>query len=117
MRGNYHTSHEERRRLFHALSQIWERKETDVDLVSTQLFLRDCHELLEELGYESGSWEYDGEEIWITFYQEGCPNLTMMSDGYIGSLKLFYNPDTDDADEEKIKELTRKHWGKYFPVI
>ena len=117
MRGKYHTNHEERRRFFLALSRIWERKETDIDLVSTQLCLRDCHELLEELGYESGSWEYDSEEIWITFYQEGCPNLTMMSDGYIGSLKLFYNPDTDDASEEKIKELMKEHWGKYFPVI
>jgi hypothetical protein len=41
----------------------------------------------------------------------------MMSDGYIGSLELFYNPDADDANEEKIKELVREHWGKYFPVI
>jgi hypothetical protein len=116
MRGNYHTSHEERRRFFHALLQICDRGESDVDLVSSELCLRDCVELVQELGYKPADWEYDREETWITCYQENCPLLTLMSDGYLGSLKLFYNPDDNDADEEKIKELMRKHWGKYFPV-
>lgn len=117
MRGNYHTGHEERRGFFHALGQIYERRVAEVDLVSSQLSLRDCVELIQELGYEPENWEYDGEEIWITCYQQNCPHLTLMSDGYVGSLKIFYNPDADDADEEKIKELIKEHWGKYFPII
>ena len=117
MRGNYHTSHEERRRFFHALEQICDRNETDVDLVGTQLSLRDCVELIQELGYEPADWEYDSEEIWVTCYQEDCPYLTLMSDGYLGSLKLFYNLEANEASVGKIKELMRKHWGKYFPVI
>lgn len=117
MRGNYHTGHEERRRFFHALQQICDRSESSVDLVSSQLCLRDCVELMQELGYEPEDWTYDSEEIWVTCYQENYPYFTLMSDGYLGSLKLFYNPDANDAGEEKVKELMRKHWGKYFPVI
>jgi hypothetical protein len=117
MRGNYHTGHEERGRFFHALLRICDRGESDVDLVSSQLCLRDCIELIQELGYEPVDWEYDSEEIWATCYQENCPRLTLMSNGYLGSLKLFYNQDADDADSEKLKELMRKHWGKHFPVI
>jgi hypothetical protein len=117
MRGSYTTTHDDRRKFFHALLQICDRGESGVDLISSQLCLRDCVELIQELGYEPADWEYDSEEIWVTCYQENCPILTLMSDGYLGSLKLFYNPDADDADTEKIKELMRTHWGKYFPVI
>ena len=117
MRGNYHTSHEERKRFFQGLSSACGREEYDISLTNTNLCLRDCIELVQELGYEPADWDYDCEEIWITCYQENCPNLTVMSDGYIGSLKLFYQPSKDPQAAEKIIELMRKHWGKYFPVI
>lgn len=118
MRGEYYTSDEDRRRFFHALNKLCQENEDDVDLIGSQLCLRDCLVLLGELGYEQGSWDVDGGEgeIWVACYQEDCPPLTVLSDGFLGRLKIFFQ-DGNDVDEEKIKELMRKHWGKYFPVI
>ena len=55
-------------------------------------------------------------EIWVTFYQEEYPSITMLSDGYLGRLEIFWSGRVS-VDTEKLKELMRKHWGKYFPVI
>ena len=118
MRGNYHTSHEERRRFFYELEKLCKDNTDEVDLMDTQLCLRDCLFLLDELGYVSGDWEVDaGEgEIWVTCYQEDMTNITLLSDAYLGRLDMFWSGRVS-IDTEKMKELMRKHWGKYFPVI
>jgi hypothetical protein len=121
MRGKYYTDSEDRRRFFHALCELCKDGVNEVDMVGSQLCLRDCIELLDELGYCSGDWEVDaGEgEIWVTFYQEEYPFITVLSDGYLGRLKIFWSfwSDSGDINTEALKELIRKHWGKYFPVI
>ena len=52
MRGNYFTTNEDRRRFFHRLSQLCDKPTEWCDLVSTQLSMYNCVDLLEELGYE-----------------------------------------------------------------
>ena len=118
MRGKYYTDSEDRRRFFHSMCELCKDNVDEVDMIGSQLCLRDCIELLEELGYCSSDWEVDaGEgEIWVTFYQEEYPYITILSDGYLGRLKMFW-PERVSVDNEKVKELMRKHWGKYFPVI
>ena len=118
MRGEYFTTDEDRRRFFHALNELCKDNTDEVDLIGSQLCLRDCLFLLDELGFDSGQWDVDASEgeIWVTCYQENYPSLTILSDGYLGRLQLFFQ-DGSDADEETIRELMRKHWGKYFPVI
>ena len=118
MRGSLYTGLEERRRLFYILdSEICRKRNDKVDMIPSNLCLRDCVELFDELGYVADEWTYDSEEIWVSFRQKDCPMFTIVSDGYLGTLNLLYNPDSDDANEEKIKELMKTHWGKYFPVI
>ena len=118
MRGSLYTGLEERRRLFYILdSEICRKRKDKVDMIPSNLCLRDCVELFDELGYVADEWTYDSEEIWVSFRQKDCPMLTIVSDGYLGTLNLIYNVDSDDANEEKIKELMKKHWGKYFPII
>ena len=118
MRGKYCTDNEDRRRFFHFLCELCKDKVDEVDLISSQLCLRDCMVLLDELGYSMGDWDVDmGEgEIWVTFYQEEYPSITMLSDGYLGRLQIFWSGRVS-VDTEMVKELMRKHWGKYFPVI
>lgn len=118
MRGEYRTTHDDRRRFFHSMCELCKDKVDEVDMIGSQLCLRDCIELLDELGYCSGDWEVDaGEgEIWVTFYQEEYPPITVLSDGYLGKLEMFWSGRVS-VDSEKMKELMRKHWGKYFPVI
>lgn len=119
MRGNYHTSHEERRRFFYELEKLCKDNTIEVDLIDTQLCLRDCLFLLDELGFVSSDWEVDaGEgEIWVTCYQDGMAYITLLSDGYLGRLKMFWSPEPTREDIDKLKELMKKHWGKYFPTI
>ena len=57
MRGEYQVTHEDRRRFFHALLELCQSQVDKVDLVSTQLCLCNCIDLLEELGYEQYEWE------------------------------------------------------------
>lgn len=118
MRGKYYTDSEDRRCFFHLICELCKDKVNEVDMIDSQLCLRDCIELLNELGYCLGDWEVDsGEgEIWATFYQEEYPSITILSDGYLGKLKMFWSK-YDSVDNEKMKELMKKHWGKYFPVI
>jgi hypothetical protein len=91
----------------------------EVDLTDTQLCLRDCLFLLDELGFVSSDWEVDaGEgEVWITCYQEDMTYITLLSDAYLGRLQMFWTPGPTQEDIDKLKELMKKHWGKYFPVI
>ena len=119
MRGEYFTTSEDRRRFFHALSELCKDNTDEVDLIGSQLCLRDCLFLLDELGFVSGDWEFDaGEgEIWVTCYQEDMAYITLLSDGYLGRLKMFWSPEPTKEDIDKLKEFMRKHWGKYFPVI
>ena len=119
MRGEYFTTCEDRRRFFHSLNELCKDNTDEVDLMGTQLCLRDCLFLLDELGYVSGDWDFDaGEgEIWVTCYQEDMTNITLLSDGYLGRLKMFWSPEPTQEDIDKLKELMRENWGKYFPVI
>lgn len=119
MRGNYHTSHEERRRFFYELEKLCKGNTVEVDLIDTQLCLRDCLFLLDELGYVYSDWEVDaGEgEIWVTCYCDDMAYITLLSDGYLGRLKMFWSPEPTQKDRDGLKELIKKHWGKYFPVI
>ena len=119
MRGNYYTDSNDRRRFFHALNSFCQDDAIEVDLMSTQLCLRDCLFLLEELGFVSGEWDVDASEgeIWVTCYYEGMAYITLLSDGYLGRLKMFWSPEPTPEDIDKLKELMRENWGKYFPVI
>ena len=119
MRGEYYTSGEDRRRFFHALNEMCKEAVFEIDLISSQLCLRDCLELLDELEYVYSDWDVDGGEgeIWVTCYCNEMPYITVLSDGYLGRLKMYWSDETTNADREKLKELMRKHWGKYFPVI
>ena len=67
MRGEYFTTNEDRRRFFHALNDFCKEDAVEVDLMSSQLCLRDCLFLLDELGYVYSDWDVDaGEgEIWV----------------------------------------------------
>ena len=119
MRGNYNTTDADRRRFFHSLCDLCRDNTDEVNLMGTQLCLRDCLFLLDELGYVSGDWEVDaGEgEIWVTCYQEDMTNITLLSDAYLGRLKMFWSPEPTQEGIDKLKELMRIYWGKYFPVI
>ena len=67
MRGEYYTSGEDRRRFFHALNEMCKEEVFEIDLISSQLCLRDCLELLDELEYVYSDWDVDGGEgeIWV----------------------------------------------------
>ena len=119
MRGEYFTTNEDRRRFFHALNDFCKEDAVEVDLMSSQLCLRDCLFLLDELGYVYSDWDVDaGEgEIWVTCYQEDMAYITLLSDGYLGRLKMFWSPEPTQKDKDGLKELMRENWGKYFPVI
>ena len=121
MRGNYNITHEDRVRLFHSLCELCKDSFDEVDLIGTQLSLCNCLELMGELGYEAefqdtNGWE--GETWWIC-KQEGYPSISFWASAYAGDLYVYWTgrDDDEDIDTEKLKELMRKHWGKYFPVI
>ena len=119
MRGEYFTTNEDRRRFFHTLNDFCKDDVVEVDLIGTQLCLRDCLLLLDELDYVSEDWDVDVSEgeIWVTCYQDNMTNITLLSDGYLGRLKMFWSPEPTQKDKDRLKELMRENWGKYFPVI
>lgn len=121
MRGVYQVTDEDRRRFFHSLLELCKPKVDSVDLISTQLSLSNCTDLLEELGYEQDSWECHGweGEIYCRFSHRSAPEISFSAEAYNGDLSMWWT-DVDnggEVDEEKLKEVMREKWGKYFPVI
>lgn len=121
MRGSYTTTHDDRRKFFHSLLELCKDNYDEVDLISTQLSLSNCIDLLGELGYEAelkhtGGWE---GETWWSCEQADVPSISLWASAYDGDLDMYWTGRDDDVDidTEKVKELMRKHWGKYFPVI
>ena len=132
MRGNYQTTDEDRRRFFHGLNQLCNNPDKWCDLVSTQLSMCNCADLLEELGYEQEDWDVNGWEgdVWghychAKWDEETCqsiedaPRIWIRAEAYSGSLDIGFSGMDDgiEINTEALKELMRKHWGKYFPVI
>ena len=130
MRGNYQITHDDRRKFFHGLCELCEKPTEWLDLVSTQLSMCNCVDLLEELGYDQDDWDVNGWEgdTWGYYSHakyvkdevvEDAPRIWVRAEAYSGSLDIGF-ADMDDGkeiDTESLKELMRKHWGKYFPVI
>ena len=121
MRGNYQTTNEDRRKFFHGIIELCKDNYDEVDLVSTQLSLCDCLELLQELGYEpelQNTCGWEGEVWWICERQD-YPSISFYASAHYGELDMYWTwrDDDVDIDMEKVKELMRKHWGKYFPII
>jgi hypothetical protein len=132
MRGNYQTTHEDRKKFFHGLCELCKNPTTWHDLVSTQLSMCNCVDLLEELGYDQEDWDVNGWEgdVWghychTKWNEETCqaiedaPTIWVRAEAYSGSLDIGFSGIDDDKeiDTEALKELMREHWGKYFPVI
>ena len=130
MRGNYRTTHEDRRKFFHGLCELCKNPTTWYDLVSTQLSMCNCVDLLEELGYDQEDWDVNGWEgdVWGHYAHtkyiddevvEDAPKIWVRAEAYSGSLDIGFSgmDDDEEIDTEALKELMRKHWGKYFPVI
>ena len=121
MRGNYNITHDDRRKLFCSLLQLCKDNCDEVDLIGTQLSLCNCLELMGELGYEAelqhtGGWE---GETWWTCEQDGYPSVSFWASAYAGDLDMYWTgrDDGEEIETEKLKELMRENWGKYFPVI
>ena len=51
MRGKYEVTHNDRIKFFHALLDLCKPQTDSIDLISTQLSLCNCVDLIEELGY------------------------------------------------------------------
>ena len=132
MRGNYHTNNEDRRRFFNGLNQLCNNPVGWYDLVSTQLSMCNCVDLLEELGYEQEDWDVNGweGEVWgyychAKWDEETCqsiedaPRICVRAEAYGGDLYIGFSGMDDgiEIDTEALKELMRKHWGKSFPII
>ena len=130
MRGNYQTTDDDRRRFFHGLNQLCDNPEEWCDLVSTQLSMCSCIDLLEELGYEQEDWDVNGWEgdVWGHYNHtkyiedeivEDAPRIWVRAEAYSGSLDIGFSGMDDgiEIDTEALKELMRENWGKYFPVI
>ena len=122
MRGNYNVTHEDRRRFFQALLGLMRKPEDRwYDLISTDLCLSNCDDLLEELGYERDTCETNGweGELWWTFCHPKAPSITFLASGYLGELSMCFS-DYDDGEEpdvEALREVIKEHWGKYFEVV
>lgn len=121
MRGNYEITHQDRIKFFHALLELCKPQVDSVDLVSTQLSICNCADLLEELGYDQGSWEINGweGEIWATYTHTGAPKIFLSADAYCGRLDIGWTGAADDGviDVEALKRLMKEHWGDYFPEM
>ena len=130
MRGNYCTTNEDRRRFFHGLNQLCDNPTKWCDLVGTQLSMCNCVDLLEELGYEQEDWDVNGWEgdVWGHYCHtkyvedvivEDAPGIWVRAEAYSGSLDIGFSGMDDgiEINVEALKELMRKYWGKYFPVI
>ena len=130
MRGNYQTMEDDRRRFFHGLNQLCNNPDEWCDLVSTQLSMCNCVDLLEELGYEQEDWDINGWEgdVWGHYRHtkytedevvEDAPGIWVRAEAYSGSLDIGFSGKDDgiEINTEALKELMKKHWGRYFPVI
>ena len=130
MRGNYQTTHKDRRKFFHGLCELCKNPTDWHDLVSTQLSMCNCIDLLEELGYEQEDWNVNGWEgdVWGYYNHtkyvedeviEDAPKIWVRAEAYSGSLDIGFSGMDDgiEIDVEALRELMKKHWGKYFPVI
>ena len=122
MRGVYEVTHDDRRKFFHSLLELCKDNYDEVDLINTQLSLSNCLDLLDELGYEpelrdTVGWE---GETWWTAYHPEAPAISFSASAYYGELDMYWKSRDDEdnsVNTEALKELMRKHWGKYFPVI
>lgn len=121
MRGSYHLTDEDRRRFFRAMLEFTKPKVDSIDLVSTQLNVCNCKDLLEELDYNQECWETNGweGEIFAKYTHETAPAIFLSADAYVGYLDLSWAglDDGEDIDTEAFKQVMREKWGKYFPVI
>jgi hypothetical protein len=89
--------------------------------------MHNCVELLGELGYEQEDWDVNGWEgdVWGHYIHYGlddledAPKMWIRAEAYSGELSVGFSgmDDGEEIDTEALKELMRKHWGKYFPVI
>lgn len=121
MRGKYEATHQDRIKFFHALLELCKPNTDKVDLISTQLNLCNCVDLLEELKYSQDSWETHGweGEIFAKFTHANAPTIFFSADAYCGDLTIGWSgiDDGEDIDIDAFKEVLVEHWGKYFPVI
>lgn len=122
MRGSYNTTHEDRRRFFRALCEMMRKpKDGWYDLISTQLCMSNCEDLLEELGYEKEYNETNGweGELWMGFYHPTAPGITFQGSAYLGDLSMVFTglDDGEEPDVEALRVVINEKWGKYFPVI
>lgn len=132
MRGNYHTTDEDRRQFFHGLIQLCDNPTEWCNLVSTQLSMCNCVDLLEELGYDQEDWDVNGweGEVWghyrhAQWDEETCqaiedaPGIWVCAEAYGGSLDIGFSGMRDDIeiDVEALKRLMKERWGKYFPEM
>ena len=130
MRGNYITTSEDRREFFRGLIELCKNPTQWYDLASTQLSMCNCIDLLEELGYEQEDWDVNGWEgdVWGHYAHtkyiedtviEDAPKIWVRAEAYSGALDIGFSGMDDgvEIDTEALKELMRKHWGEYFPVV
>ena len=127
MRGSYTTTHDDRRKFFHGLLELCDKPIDWCNLESTQLSMHNCIELLGELEYEQEDWDVNGWEgdVWGHYIHYGldgiedAPRMWVRSEACSGELSIGFSgmDDGEEINTEALKELMRKHWGKYFPVI
>lgn len=121
MRGIYNITDVDRIKFFHALLKLCKDDSDGVDLISTQLSLSNCLDLLGELGYEpelnqTAGWE---GETWWTCYHTSAPAISFNGSVFYGDLDMYWSDRDDDIEIniEAFKEIMREKWGRYFPVI
>lgn len=121
MRGIYQLTNDDRRKFFHAIQDFLKPGVETVDLISTQLSLCNCADLLGELEYEQESWETHGweGEVWVEFSHPSAPSIYLSADAYVGNLDIIWKgyADGEEIDIEAFKKVMKEKWGKYFPVI
>lgn len=121
MRGEYVTTDNDRNRFYYHMLKFCRSNEDILNLTKLNLSLRDCDFLLGELGYEQNNWEVDsGEgEIWCSYIQQNMPKIIVVSDAYLGSLKLYWSDEQDNEggsldNSELIINLMKECWGNIF---
>ena len=121
MRGKYIVTSEDRRKLFHSLCELCRSPFEQQDLISTQLSMCNCADLLEELGYNQEDLEVNGweGELWGYYTHSTAPAIYVRAEAYDGSLTIGFSKADDDEkiDTDALKEVIRKYWGNYFPVV
>lgn len=121
MRGVYVVTDDDRRKFFHALLKLCQNPRDSQDLISTQLSMSNCCDLLEELGYDQDEWDVNGWEgdVWGTYTHRTAPSITVRAETYAGDLSIMFGgiDDEEEIDVDALKDLIREKWGKYFPVV